>query len=222
MKRLGLVLLIAIAAVSVLMNCKSNDKEIIQLPDGTSYTVTYQSIGDSIRVGRYENGTLYYKSLKYNGLSGASEIESFTYYPNGDIRKYAFFLNDSLRYYRFYSGKGQFTESGGCGLAYLDNDVLYIDTVVTNEPYFQQLRLVSPPNCKVRVLYGDEVDDEETRDFTTHPLQFLPVKGNYSGMLVKFDLEGQFRKVLYWSIEDTVNGGIEKGRIWRHFVAKND
>lgn len=219
MKRIGLMSLIGV--LLLLANCKSGDREIIQLPDGTSHTVTYKNFGDSVRIGTYENGNVYYKSLKTKGLSGIVETEGFTYYPNGTIRKYAFFLNDSLRYYRFFDAQGTPTDFGGCGLAYLDNEVLYIDTVAVNNPYFQQLRLVSPPHGKVRVLYGDEVEDEETRDFDKHPLAFLPVKGNYSGMLLKFETEGLYKKVLYWSIEDTVNGGIEKGRIWRHFVAEN-
>jgi hypothetical protein len=37
-------------------------------------------------------------------------------------------------------------------------------------------------------------------------------------MLVKLEDSGTYDKVLYWSLEDTVHGGIEKGRIWRQFV----
>jgi hypothetical protein len=108
--------------------------------------------------------------------------------------------------------------TGGCALVYLDNEVLFVDTLNRYEPYFQQLKLAIPPQTKMRILYGNEVPNEEERNQATDPLEFLPMKGNVSGMLVKLEKPGTYNKVLYWSLEDTIHGGIEKGRIWRQFI----
>jgi hypothetical protein len=206
---------------SVFYGCSSSaNREVIQLPDGTSYVVTYKQQGDSLKWGYYEDGTLYYKSLKKKGFGSFTETESYTYFPNGNIRKYAFFLNDSLRYFRFYDQNGHPTESDGCALVYLANDVTFVDSLNVNEPYFQQLRLAIPPQSTMRILYGNEVANELTRQLNTDPLDFLPLKENLSGMLVKFEQPGIYHKVLYWSLQDSVTGEIEKGRVWRQFVVQ--
>lgn len=210
----------AVVAALTLGGCTPQNREIVQLPDGTQHTVTYKTQGDTLKIGTYEDGSVYYKSLKKKGFNNYTETESFTYFPNGKIRKYAFFLNDSLRYFRFYDLNGKPAEKGGCALVYLDNETLYADTLNVNEPYFQQLRLAMPPHAVVRVLYGNEVADEAARNMETDPLQFLPSKGNLSGMLVKLEKAGVYDKVLYWSLEDSLTGEIEKGRVWRKFIVE--
>jgi len=207
----------ALMAVATLA-CSPKNQEIIQLPDGTTDVVSYQTVGDSIKIGKFSNGAVYFKSQKKSGLKGFTETETFTYHQNGQLRKYAFLVNDSLRYFRFYTRDGKLESTGGCALVYLDNESLYVDTVQVNEPYFHQLRFALPPNCQFRLLYGDEVEDENARDLTLHPLQLLPQKETMTGFLIKETQPSVLNKVLYWSLEDTVCHNIEKGVVWRKFV----
>jgi hypothetical protein len=216
------LLIPVIGVIAFFSACAPKNQEIIQLPDGTQDIVTYKMTGDSIKIGNYSNGNIYFKSHKKNGLKGFTETETFTYFPNGQVRRYAYLVNDSLRYYRFYKKEGALESSGGCALVYLDNETLYVDTLVVNEPYFHQLRFATPPNTRFRLLYGDEVEDENNRDINANPLKMLPVKNNMTGFLVKYDAVGQYNKVLYWSLEDTVKGGIEKGVVWRRFEVKSE
>jgi hypothetical protein len=201
-----------------MLSCSPKNQEIIQLPDGTTDVVTYQTEGDSIKIGKFSSGSVYFKSQKKSGLKGFTETETFTYHQNGQLRKYAFLVNDSLRYFRFYTRDGKLESTGGCALVYLDNEALYVDTVQVNEPYFHQLRFALPPNCQFRLLYGDEVEDENTRDLAKYPLQLLPLKETMTGFLVKEMQPSVLNKVLYWSLEDTVCHNIEKGVVWRKFV----
>lgn len=204
--------------VSTLFACTPKNQEIIQLPNGTTDVVSYQTEGDSLKIGKFSNGSVYFKSQKRSGLKGFTETETFTYHHNGQLRKYAFLVNDSLRYFRFYTRDGKLENTGGCALVYLDNESLYVDTVQVNEPYFHQLRFALPPNCQFRLLYGDEVEDEGARDLAKNPLQLLPQKETMTGFLVKEEQPAVLNKVLYWSLEDTVCHHIEKGVVWRKFV----
>lgn len=209
--------LFPIVSLLLMASCKNKSQEIINLPDGSTDVVTYTLQGDSIKTGTYSNGAIYYRSMKSQGLPGYSETEAMTYYQSGQLRKYALFLNDSLRYFRFYTPEGKVEDCGGNGLIYMDDETMYVDTMETYHQSFQQLRMAVPPHCLARIIMGDEVEDEENRS-TEHPLNLLPMKGNRSGFLVNFPNEGEYIKVIYWSLEDTVAHHIQKGRLWRKFV----
>ena len=214
---------IIIILIFLVISCKNTKiaREIIQLPDGRTETVIYHTYGDSLKTGLYSNGKIYYRGELFPGFEGYRELETRYYDTDGDIFKYAYFLNDSLRYYRFYNKDGSTKESGGTGLIYLDDETTYVDTITTKEKFFQQLRVVHPPFTVSRIFFGDDVLDEQNRDFSLEPLSKLPIKGNLSGFLVDFNRNGTYTKVVYWSIQDTIGGSIQKGRIWRKFIVKD-
>jgi hypothetical protein len=202
------------------IGCKSTNKqqEIVQLPNGETDVVTYQLMGDSIKTGYYSNGKIYYKGISYQGFNGISEREIFQYNIDGSIIKYACYLNDSLRYFRYYDGKNLTTNFGGTGLIYLNNETIYVDTLKVGQKFFQNLRLAQPPHATLRVIYGDFVDDESIRNFDKMPLMSLPIKEKLSGFLVEFNQPGEYTKVIYWSVEDSISKSTQKGRLWRKFI----
>lgn len=211
--------LMPVAVLLLAVSCRPKNQELVNLPDGSTDVVTYEMEGDSVKTGRYSNGGLYYRSVKRSGLSGYVETEAMNYYPSGGLRKYALFLNDSLRFFRFYTPEGKVEDFGGNGLIYLDDETQYVDTLQTFHQSFQQLRLAIPPHCVARVIVGDEVADEAARPDSL-PLELLPMKENVSGFLVSFPVEGEYNKVIYWSLQDTLANHIQKGRVWRKFVVR--
>ncbi len=70
-------------------------------------------MGDSIKTGYYSNGKIYYKGVSKQGFNGIVERETFQYNIDGSISSYACYLNDSLRYFRYYDGKNQATNFCG-------------------------------------------------------------------------------------------------------------
>ena len=208
-----------LTAMSLMTSCENKNQEIITLADGSTDIVTYEQQGDSIKVGKYSSGKTYYHSYKRIGFEGYGETEVINYYPTGQLRKYALFLNDSLRFFRFYTPEGKIEDCGGNGLIYMNDETTYTDTIKTFHQSFQQLRMAIPPHCIARIIIGDNVDDEETRS-PEQPLTLLPMKENKSGFLVNYPTEGTYTKVIYWSIEDTLAKHIQKGRVWRKFVVK--
>jgi hypothetical protein len=204
----------------VFIGCKSTNKqqEIVQLSNGETDVVTYQLMGDSVKTGYFSNGQIYYNGVSKQGFNGIIEREVFQYNFNGGIEKYACYLNDSLRYFRLYNEKGQATNFGGTGLIYLNDETIYVDSLKVGQRFFQNFRLAHPPHATVRVIYGDSVPDESLRNFDNMPLMSLPIKENLSGFLVDFNLPGQYTKVIYWSVEDSISKSIQKGRLWRKFV----
>lgn len=202
-----------------LASCQQQNltKEIVQLADGRTDVVTYKQVSDSLRIGTYSNGNVYMKSVTSSGFPGYIEKELSQYNINGNMYKYAYFLNDSLRYYRFYNDDGTIKDCGGSGLVYLDNETIYTKTFKPNEKSFLQLRMVKPPHAVVRIIAGNKVENEAERDFQNDPLIQLPIKDNLSGFLVDYEDHGQYKKVIYWSIEDTISNHIQKGRVWYEF-----
>lgn len=212
--------LFASLMVGVLVfGCRHNNQEIITLPDGTTDVVTYEMQGDSIKTGTYSTGKIYSLTTKKPGFTGYTETEVLNYYPTGVLRKYAFFLNDSLRFFRFYTPEGNVEDCGGNALIYMDDETMYVDTMATFHQSFQQLHIALPPHCVARIIMGDEVTNEAERT-DAQPLTLLPMKGNRSGFLVNFPHEGEYHRVIYWSLEDTIAQHIQKGRVWRKFVVQ--
>ncbi|MBN2521329.1 MAG: hypothetical protein JXB17_12525 [Bacteroidales bacterium] len=203
----------------------SNSKlaqEIVTLPNGSTDVVTYKVVTDSLKIGYYSNGNIYYKGISFAGFDGYNELESIQYNNDGSVNKYAYYLNDSLRYYRFYNTDGSVRDCGGFGLVYLEDETKYTDSLNINQKFFQQLRAIKPPHCLTRIYSGKEIENESDRNFDTDPLNLLPIKKNLSGFLVDYSKPGIYNNVIYWSIEDTISGNVQKGRVWRKFIVSDN
>lgn len=209
----------SLMVAALVVGCRQTNQEIITLPDGTTDVVTYTMQGDSVKTGTYSTGNIYSRTTQRPGFIGFTEKEVLNYYPTGQLRKYALFLNDSLRFYRFYTPEGKVEDCGGNALIYMDDETMYVDTMATYHQSFQQLHVALPPHCVARLIMGDEVANEAERT-DAQPLTLLPMKGNRSGFLVNFPNEGEYQRVIYWSLEDTIAQHIQKGRVWRKFVVR--
>jgi hypothetical protein len=148
------------------------------------------------------------------------EGELIWYYPDSTVMDYKYFIDYKLVYYRRYYPSGISKSYGGSPIINMDS----IQTVsfTRDTAYTILLKFIEPPNCKFRAMIGDYEDDGESAghiEGTVHWCETDRIRKNAECVVFLNDTSS-FTKVVYWSLEDTLNGNIQKNQILINFKEK--
>lgn len=154
-------------------------------------------------------GSAYFfnKKLSYNvNFRNDTMIgECFFYYSTGKINTYEFrrFTDGKVMYQRFYDEKGNTIKSVGKGLIQIS---CLKDTIYVNEEYQGVATLATPPNTKTVFMYADFTNDTIGKN---HMINTENTQKRYFN--ATFKKPGIYKKIIFWSIEDSITGQIHKG-----------
>lgn len=209
-KRIIILLFIAIGTVYIM---SLYDVSRIETLNSGKYDYIYlkKKEGDSLEVYNYFFGGKEREVRKallddYSNLP-TSEITS--YYRNGNVETYRFYVDKYLSYYRHYNDEGVTTKYDGHGILY-PSDTSFVQNIVMNTHYRNYFKLVKPPNTEIVLLMGDVVDNERERDYDINPFHDMPIVNSTSYYDIKHEKPGAYKDVVYLFIRDTVSDDIQE------------
>jgi hypothetical protein len=183
-------------------------------PDNNKNEIVYKSKKESkgeINVYNYVLGGRFCEISKKE-ISDKVIKETTTYYRNSNVMSYRLHDNDNhLLYYRIYNEDGTSKQYDGVGVLFQDS-ISYI-TLQRGSRYMNKISLVNPPNCKVVVMIGVYRPEKlSNRDLNKYPIRMYDVQESAVNYEVSSDSVGIQRYQIYWAIEDTISGDIQKGK----------
>lgn len=161
--------------------------------------------------GYHLNGKLAYTT---NFVNDTAKGETFFYYENGSIEQYQFksYLNGVLTYQRFYDKQGNTTKSLGRGLIQFNRKK---DTVKVDEEYIGEFVIATPPKTNAVIMIADFNSDSTG---TNHVI--FEGKEQIRTYKAKFNKQGSVKKIVFWAIEDSLDGQVHKGKKVLHIFVK--
>lgn len=185
------------------------------------YIYRVKQEGDSLEVYNYVFGGKSLEIIKStiyeDPIFKTEEITS--YYRNGNVRCYRFYIDNYLRYYRHYNEEGVTTKYDGQGFI-IPSDSSYVENIKVNMPYTNFFQIVYPPNTGIVLLKGKPVDNEKERDYDTNPLYDLPIENSKSYYQINYDTPGVYTDVICLLIMDTISYDIEEVRTTFEYIVE--
>jgi hypothetical protein len=183
---------------------KNGVRKFVFKNEGYINWVTYQNDSiDGLVWAKYNNGNLYYKGKMKKDTTKAEEW--FFFNKNGTISSYQYFIRKGLetaQYIRNYDNLGNFIESEGRALI----EFTYVtDSVSIDKPYYFEIVLATPPNCKSIFFSFDKDSSGKPINRIDHDFISNPLTSYFN-----FKKLGQQHKYFMWAIKDTITGQIEK------------
>ena len=212
-KRLGIFLSITMVLIYII---NVYDISRIKILNSGKYDYIYlaKKEGDSLERYNYIFGSKemeVYKSILDNDSKlPTSEITS--YYRNGNVMSYRFYIDKCLTYYRHYNDEGVTIKYDGNGILY-PSDSIYEKNISLNTYYTNNFKFVNPPNIERILFVGKYVDNEEERDYDVSPLHEVSIENSTFYYDIMYENPGEYKDVLYLLIRDTVSNDIEDEKI---------
>ncbi|MBL4651801.1 MAG: hypothetical protein JKY53_02900 [Flavobacteriales bacterium] len=172
--------------------------------EGYSNWVTYKNdTVNGLVWAKYIDETIYYTGEMKDSLRLG---EWFFYHENGNLSEYEFLSRaGTSQYLREYDVEGIYLQHDGKALI----EFIYMrDTILVDKPYYFEVTLATPPNCKTVFYSTDMKTNGEYSNVVDYGFESNPLVSS-----VKFNSPGEHVKKFGWAIEDTVTGEIEKGSL---------
>lgn len=205
---------IIICLFIIFTSCDYSSYEEIQLRNGSTEIVKNVKVNDSLTLKYFDNNRIYQEEILQKGLGKYKEEIVKHYRKDGTLDKYSIYGNDKLKFYKFYDEK---TSYGGNPLYYYNLNAEYFDTIVIDTAFSIDFKIATPPHCIPRLLYGNFVENEKKRDLSKNPLYMFEFTNGRTSVIDRFKMNGDFKRIIYWSLEDTVRNDIYKGKNVRNF-----
>jgi hypothetical protein len=126
---------------------------------------------------------------------------------------YKYCTDGGLRYYRRFDEKGVVHSYGGKPILYVDSVINVIATKDTTKLMVVKFKYITPPKTKFRAMICD-YDEKATSHVDETCFWCSDIKYTDSIQCDLFYKNMYKTKVLYWSLEDTTNGDIQKNCIY--------
>ncbi|MBA3680488.1 MAG: hypothetical protein H0W73_04895 [Bacteroidetes bacterium] len=173
--------------------------------DKKSKTRIYSNYNDDrlngIEKGYFMNGVLsYITNFRNDTVVG----ETFYYYPSGQIKTYEFntFTFGQLIYQRKYDLNGKTIKSIGRGLIHFNQEK---DSIKIGNEFYGVFILAMPPKTKTYLMIADFTQD-------TIGVNHRIYEGGQERIYKeKFYKAGNIKKIIFWSIEDSLTKQVHKG-----------
>jgi len=219
-KKLKILLFIAIGVVYIM---SLYDVSRIEILNSGEYDYIYlkKKEGDSLEVYNYFFGgrELEVRKALLDDYSSLPTSEIISYYRNGNVETYRFYVDKYLSYYRHYNDEGVTIKYDGNGILY-PNDSLYKENIALNTYYRNNFKFVNPPNTEIVFFVGDYVEDEKSRDVNINPIDPLPISDNLTTHYCHYTVPGVYKNVAYLFIKDTITNDIEQESLVFEFIVE--
>ncbi|MCU4164759.1 hypothetical protein [Carboxylicivirga caseinilyticus] len=194
-----------------------NNYENVKLRNGDVELIKTIQINDTLTHSYFDNNNLYMEVKKQQGLKGLEETFVLHFKKNGQLDKYSVYIDDKLKFYKFYEDQPSY---GGNPLLYYDLDCEYYDTVMSKTYFKIDYQIAYPPHCIPHLMYGIYVENDKLRDLEKEPVYEIDIKNGRTFIHDKFDLTGDYKKTIYWSIRDTLIDHYYNGKNILNFHVK--
>ncbi|WP_439185892.1 hypothetical protein [Carboxylicivirga taeanensis] len=201
--------LVSILVFTLFESCDLRNYEKIKLQNGNIEVMKRVQINDSLTCLYYDNGNLYQETHYKIGQLGYEEKEVLHYHKSGQLEKYSIYVDSRLRFYKFYGNESSY---GGSPLFYHDLDGEYFDTIEVKSTIRIDFKIATPPHCIPHIMYGVYVENDRERDMTKDPVYELEIVDGKTAMVESFRKKGNYRRTVYWSIEDTLINDFYNGK----------
>ncbi|CAN5250234.1 hypothetical protein BH09BAC5_BH09BAC5_05380 [soil metagenome] len=188
-------------------------------PEGDSLDFIFPSKENStwVRKGYYPSGELFVEHHRKN-IDKDVLWNSIWYYRDGSLFKYKCYLNGNLRYFRDYSKENKVEKTKGNPFLWCDS----INTIFTDATgsYTRKIYSVTPPNCVDTLMICDWVLDTAIQESNYENCYLYLVDNGYTSYRFMNDSNEYRKKIIYYLIQDTLSGYLEKGSFIDNWVVK--
>jgi len=197
------ILVIILSSIFIFASCKQEETDIIllskPLTDSTSIIIRLDRVDSIYSLQSYKRDELDGPALFINSKH---VLVDYKYYDIGH-----------LRYYRRYNEKGIVRSYDGFPILGIDT-VIYVEPPKdTTKELVIKLKYISPPKTKFRAMICD-CDKKDGSSIDNSCFWCKEIKNTDSIQCDFFYKNGYKKKLIYWSLEDTTNGDIQKNTIY--------
>lgn len=212
----------SILLIILLTNCHLPILKEVTMQDGTKELIEYKKINDSLIIAYFDNGQIYLREelSKECKMCECITKTCFHYTKTGNLFKFSVYRNEGLIFYKFY---GDSLRCGGNPITSFELGKQYYDTIPVQSNVKVDFNIVTPPNCNSVIMVGDYLDNEnlKERDLEKFPIYMCRIKEGKASMVEPFNIVGDYRKCIFWAIEDTLSKDIYKGKNIMNFHVRN-
>jgi hypothetical protein len=186
-----------------LFSCRQETGEFViadkKLSDSTSMMVWHDKGDNSYSIQ-------FYKRTKSHG-------PQYFYNSKNILIDYKFYTNGGLRYYRRFDEKGVVRSYGGKPILNVDTFGNIKAIIDTTKQLIVKFKYIEPPKTKFRAMICDW--DEKDSTHVKNTCFWCDNIKNTDSIRCDLDYKNKYKtKVVYWSLEDTTNGDIQKNSIY--------